>query len=264
MLDWSKTFENQDHTLGIKSLIENKVRLSLIPTLIDLFKGRKITVKWSNLYSEPRKVTGGGPQGGNSGILEYISLTRGNLEFLANEEAFKFVDDASFLEILNLLSVGLSSINAKMQVPSDLPPNMAFLPPQNFDTQNYLNTISEWTDQNKMVLNENKSKYMIFNYCSSHQFRTRLMIHNSLIEQVEETRLLGLIIQDDLSWRSNSESLVKRAYSRMIIIRKLVEFQLKSEDLITIYILYIRSVIEQSSVVWSSFLSPHSRRLSLF
>ena len=130
MLDWSKAFENQDHTLGIKSLIENKVRLSLIPTLIDLFKGRKITVKWSNLYSEPIKVTGGGPQGGNSGILEYISLTRGNLDFLANEEAFKFVDDASFLQILNLLSVGLSSINAKMKVPSDLPPNIAFLPPQ--------------------------------------------------------------------------------------------------------------------------------------
>ena len=41
----------------------------------------------------------------------------------------------------------------------------------------------------------------------------------------------------------------------MFIIRKLVEFQLKSEDLITIYILYIRSVIEQSSVVWSSSLT---------
>ena len=41
----------------------------------------------------------------------------------------------------------------------------------------------------------------------------------------------------------------------MIIIRKLVEFQLKSEDLITIYILYIRSVIEQSSVVGSSSLT---------
>ena len=41
----------------------------------------------------------------------------------------------------------------------------------------------------------------------------------------------------------------------MIIIRKLVEFELKSEDLITIYILYIRSVIEQSSVVWSSSLT---------
>ena len=46
MLDWSKAFENQSHFLGIKSFIDNGVRLSLIPTLLDLFQGRKITVKW--------------------------------------------------------------------------------------------------------------------------------------------------------------------------------------------------------------------------
>ena len=41
----------------------------------------------------------------------------------------------------------------------------------------------------------------------------------------------------------------------MIIPRKLVDFQVKSKDMITIYILFIRSVLEQSSVVWSSSLT---------
>ena len=41
----------------------------------------------------------------------------------------------------------------------------------------------------------------------------------------------------------------------MIILRKLKEFELKTTDMITIYILFIRSVIEQSSVVWSSSLT---------
>ena len=63
MLDWSKAFENQSHFLGIKSFIDNGVRMSLIPTLLDLFQGRKITVKWENCFSEPIRVTGGGPQG---------------------------------------------------------------------------------------------------------------------------------------------------------------------------------------------------------
>ena len=41
----------------------------------------------------------------------------------------------------------------------------------------------------------------------------------------------------------------------MIIIRKLIEFEVKLEDLLNIYVLFIRSVIEQSSVVWSSSLT---------
>ena len=50
MLDWSKAFENQSHFLGIKSFIENNVRMSLILTLISLFTGRKIKVKWANFF----------------------------------------------------------------------------------------------------------------------------------------------------------------------------------------------------------------------
>ena len=77
-------------------MIDNKVRRSLIPTLISFFQGRKLTVKWKKSKSAPLEVRGGGPQGGNLGILEYISQTRGNFDFLGDEEAYKFVDDASF------------------------------------------------------------------------------------------------------------------------------------------------------------------------
>ena len=160
-----------------------------------------------------------------------------------------------FLEVLNLLLVGLASLNPKNQVPSDVPPDMAFLPTENFKTQHHLNKMAEWTNKNQMKLNPEKSKYMIINFCTSYQFRTRLNVENSLMEQVHETRLLGVILQDDLSWNLNTQNLVKRAFSRMIILRKLIEFEVKTEDMVTIYILFIRSIIEQSSVVWSSSLT---------
>ena len=165
------------------------------------------------------------------------------------------MDDTSFLEILNLIMAGLASLNPKNQVPSDIPPNMVFLPSENCKTQNYLDKMAKWTEEFQMKLNPIKSKYMIVNFCTNYQFRTRLVVNNSLLEQVHETRLLGLIIQDDLSWNSNTKSLVKKAYSRMIILRKLIEFEVKIQDMVTIYILFIRSVIEQSSVVWSSSLT---------
>ena len=142
-----------------------------------------------------------------------------------------------------------------MHVPSDILPETGYITPENINTQNNLNTISEWTDCHQMKLNPNKTKYMIINFCTSYQFKTRLTIRNSLLEQVNQTKLLGVIIEDDLSWAANTKLLLKKAFSRMIILRKLVEFEVSKTDMITIYILFIRSVLEQSSVVWSSSLT---------
>ena len=104
-------------------------------------------------------------------------------------------------------------------------------------------------------MNREKSKYMIFNFSRNYQFNTRLYIENTLLEQVTETRLLGVIIKDDLSWHANTENLVKRAYQRMMILKKLYSFNVPTENMVNIYVLYIRSVVEQSSVVWSSLIT---------
>ena len=239
----------------VQSFIENNIRPALVPTLISFFQGRKLKVKWQNIWSKIIEVSGGGPQGGNAGILEYISQTKGNLDFVPNDQGFKFVDDASLLELLNLLSVGLCSINQKAHVASDLPPGMKFIPPENTKTQGYLNQVSNWTNNQEMILNPDKTKIMIVNFCQSYQFKTRLTVDNSLIEQVNQTKLLGVVLSDDMSWQANTKYLVKKAYTRMLILRRLNEFNVDRRDMIKIYILFIRVVIEQSSVVWSSSLT---------
>ena len=93
---------------------------------------------------------------------------------------------------------------------------------------------------------------MIFNFSKNYQFNTRLYIDNSLLQQVPNTRLLGVIISDNLSWHQNTADLVKMAYQRMLILKKLYSFHVPIDDLINIYCLYVRSVTEQSSVVWGS------------
>ena len=128
MVDWSQAFERQSHILGINSFIKNGVRESLIPVLISFFQDREILVKWNKTFSTKRTVNGGGPQGGTAGILEYLSLTTGNLDFIDEDAKFKFIDDASFLEILNLLAIGLTSFNCKQNVPSDIAENNLYLP----------------------------------------------------------------------------------------------------------------------------------------
>ena len=183
------------------------------------------------------------------------------MDFIPEDEAFKFIDDSSFIEVFNLLKIGLSSINPKLQVASDIPPEFGYLPTQNSETQNYLKKINKWTNDHQMLLNPKKSKYMIINFCNSMQFKTRLYIDNSMIEQVAQTRLLGVIISDDLSWNANTREIAKKAFKRMIILRKLNEFNVSTSDMITIYILYIRAIVEQSSVVWSSSITQDEQDL---
>ena len=50
-------------------------------------------------------------------------------------------------------------------------------------------------------------------------------------------------------------SIVKRANARMRMLHKLVEFSVPVDDLINIFILYSRSVLEQSCQVWHSSLT---------
>ena len=101
-----------------------------------------------------------------------------------------------------------------------------------------------------MKLNADKTNIMVFNFTRDHQFTSRLYLGDELIETINETKLLGTIITSDLKWAKNSEMLVKKAYARMQMIQKLKSFGVNREDLVHIYILYIRSILELNCQVW--------------
>ena len=80
---------------------------------------------------------------------------------------------------------------------------------------------------------------MIFNFTKNYQFTTRLALSGENVEVVSETKLLGTIISDNLTWNSNTANIVKRTNARMLLLRKLSEFGTPVSDLKTIYISYI-------------------------
>ena len=99
------------------------------------------------------------------------------------------------------------------------------------------------------------SKFQMGGGGENYQINTRLYMENELLQQVKETRLLGVIIRDDLSFKSNTNYITRNAYKRMVILHRLGKFSLPISDLVNIYILYIRSVLEQSAVVWNSSIT---------
>ena len=61
-----------------------------------------------------------GPNEDFFGIFEYLSQFNDNCETVNQEDKFKFVDDLTALEMVDLLSIGISNFNVKMSILNDI------------------------------------------------------------------------------------------------------------------------------------------------
>ena len=120
--------------------------------------------------------------------------------------------------------------------------------------QDTLNQLSTWTFNNLMKLNAAKRNYMVFSR-SKEKFATRLHIDNTVLERKYSTKILGVWISDDMSWSRNCQETCIKAYSRMSMLTKLKYVGVQKDDLIDIYVLYIRSIAEYCSVAFHSSLT---------
>ena len=68
-----------------------------------------------------------------------------------------------------------------------------------------LGKINEWLEINKLSLNINKSRYMLFHRPNKRVNAPTLQISNTNITKVNEFNFLGLTLDTSLKWRKHSE-----------------------------------------------------------
>ena len=137
---------------------------------------------------------------------------------------------------------------------SDVGIGQKFLPPSSHNSQSIINHISKWTNTNLMKLNEKKCSYMIFTR-SKEDFSTRLTVNNAYLKRENVTKMLGVLVKDDLTWSENCSEICRRAYSRLSMLTKLKYAGVSTENLIEIYVLFVRSLTEYCAVAWHSSLT---------
>ena len=148
----------------------------------------------------------------------------------------------------------LTEYNFKQQVASDIGIDEKYVPATCLETQDHLNKISDWTDLHLMQLNKKKTNYMVFSR-SGTEFATRLSVKGETIDRIEESKVVGVWLTTWLDWDKNTREVCKKAYARMTMLTKLKYVGVPLEDLVHIYILYVRSLLEYCSVVWHSTLT---------
>ena len=253
LVDWASAFDRQDPTLAIQKFIKMGVRPALVPILASYLTDRQMQVKHNNTYSSIHKLPGGGPQGTLVGLIEYFVQSNDNADCVDADLRFKFVDDLSVLELVMLSSL-LTEYNFKQHVASDIGIDELYVPACNLKSQQSLDAIASWTSDNLMKLNEEKTKYMVFSR-SETEVATRLTVNGNTIDRIEEIKLVGVWITTWLDWDKNTKEICKKAYARMTMLTKLRYAGVPTEDLLTVYILYVRSLLEYCSVVWHSTLT---------
>jgi hypothetical protein len=166
-LDWSAAFDRQDPTLAIMKFIKLEVRPSLIPLLVSYLTDRRMQVKFNGELSEFLALIGGGPQGTLLGQIEYLVQSNDNADIVSPDDRYKYI------------------------VAADVGIDDQFLPADAYQTQDSLNYIANWTAENKMKINEDKCNFMIFSR-SEEKFATRLALNEVKLDQVHESKMLGL------------------------------------------------------------------------
>ena len=94
--------------------------------------------------------------------------------------------------------------------------------------------------------------------CIRDRFSTEIKLDWENIETVNETKLLGTTITNDLDWKKNTDRIVKEANKRMVFLHKLSRFTNNKQDLKKVYILQIRSkgpnTIWNFAVYWNLYI----------
>ena len=148
----------------------------------------------------------------------------------------------------------MTEYNFYEHVASDIGVEQSYLPLENSISQQNLTQISDWTSNNLMKLNRDKTNYLVFTR-SRQDFATRLHLDGQLLARKKTTKILGIWLQEDGGWQKNTDETCKAAYQRVSMLTKLRYAGETVENLLHIYKQFIRSKLEYCSVAFHSSLT---------
>ena len=166
----------------------------------------------------------------------------------------KFVDDLSIAVKVSLKNDIVQDLNREKPLTFD-----QRLETKISDSSNILQMITdqllEFSSERQMKINSTKSCVMKICKSRTKAFPTEINIDENYLELKKEMKVLGVILQPDLKWASNSAYICKKAYKNMWVIRRMKILGVDTFTMVDYYMKEIRVHLELAVPVWNSGLT---------
>ena len=229
-LDLQKAFDMIDHDILLKKLYFYGVRGTELRLFYNYLSNRKQFVEINSVSSGFCDICRGVPQGSVLSALLFI-LFINDIVNSSNKLFFNlFADD--------------TSIYYKNKNVDDL-----------YRTMNEeLNKVGIWLGANKLSLNVNKTIYILFKGKKKLIDVPNLYMYGSPISRNENTKFLGIFIDEHLSWKPHAKFIIGKLSRTIGIIRKTHE-NLNLHSLKTLYFSFVQPCLQYGIIFWFSVSS---------
>ena len=209
-LDLKKAFDTVDHTILLKKL----TTFNIGPLTVNWFKSylsdRLQAIKSNGTKSNYLPITCGVPQGSILGPLLFILYINDLYTFLTDSTVSLYADDTALYT------------SAKTQIEIKL------------TLQIELTIVCEWLKANKLTLNSNKTKYVIFGTRQTLTTKPdlNLKVGNDQIDRVTSMKYLGVILDDHLTFDEHITYIINKASKKLGVLRRAREYLNKSTKIL--------------------------------
>jgi hypothetical protein len=229
--DLQKAFDCMDHKILMNKLEFYGTEVKFKTLIASYLTGRhqKVTLNNNtnnNSSSKWEMIKNGVPQGSFLGPLFFLLYINYLPKIITKDNSMVlFADNTS------LLITGFNKLDCNINI-----------------TQS-LHSIISWFNSNLLILNFDKTHYVEFRTKNYYQVETILRYEQKDISSPTETKFLGLIIDETLSWNQHNEKIATKLCSACYTLRNLKHIVPQSA-LRTIYYAYIHSILSYGIIFW--------------
>ena len=227
LVDFRKAFDLVDHSILLSKMELYKLNQNSIKFFKSYLSNRQQSVFLNNTQSNHAAVKHGVPQGSILGPLLFL-LFINDLPLHTHIMTDLYADDATLYE----------ATKSKEQIERKL--------------QSAICDLSVWCKQNGMLINTDKTKAMLI---TTPQKRCRIddnlqiTLNGIQLSNVLNEKVLGVQIDNNLSWREHISKIVKKMSTNIWLLSKIKNY-LSINHRITYYRSYVQPHLDYANIVW--------------
>ena len=238
-LDLSKAFDTIDNCILFDKLQHYGIRGVPLDWFKSYFNERQQFVVYNDISSQKITINCGVPQGSILGPLLFLLYINDICNASDILHYVLFADDTNLFYSHKNLSFLIDQVNHELL------------------------KLSDWFAANRLSINFEKTKFMIFRpKQKSCNVDVNIVLSSHQISLTNEVSFLGVILDEHLSWKSHITH-VTRKMSKSIGIIKKASFYLSKSTLLTLYYSLVYPYMQYCILVWGSTYPSNLRRIVL-